>query len=314
MNPTLSGCGICGSEDFSIVLRCRDYNFYSPVIYNIIKCSRCGQVRIDPFPRDRGLSRLLILRRQPGKIDRWYFLNPCRRKIVERFKKRGRLLDIGCGRGEFPADMQKHGWEVYGNDISADVCAYAKKEFALEHVYSEDLLKLDLPDKFFDVVTLWHVFGCLESPLGSLRKINRLLKDDGILIIESPNFYSLQRRFFKEKWFGLSIPYYWYLYSPESLEKVLALAGLKIISRDYFVNPRTDFVSLKRGLLRWLRLERVPDERGERGSFILLGLRKNRVLHKLLRFIFEFFCCALSVSLSLINCGDTFRVYCRKAL
>ena len=302
----LSKCVICGNKDFIFVLKARDYSFSCPTEFSFMKCIRCGQVSVEPKPHGQ-YTHAKISCKKLGRVETWHFLHPDRTKIIGKLRKKGKILDIGCGLGEFLFDMKKYGWEVFGNDVLPDACTYAKKEFKLENVYNHDLLSLDFPDKSFDVVTLWHVLGYLPRPLDTLRKINRILKDDGIVVIESPNFESFQRKLFKEKWYGLGLPGHHHQFSPRSLERVLRLAGFKIIKKDYFVNLRINMISFKRSLLRVLHLERIPDEKGNNESAFLRWMKKYKLI-----FIFEILCFLISFLLALVNCKTCFRVYSNK--
>jgi len=168
-------CAICGGNDCIFLFEAYDYLHYSPSAFNFVKCCRCGNVKVRSHPRIQYCHPPFSYRKK-GKPDIWSFLSPNRVKIVKKFKKRGRILDIGCGLGEFLFDMKKAGWEVFGNDVVADACDYAQKEFSLKNIYNKDLIFLDLPDKFFDAITLWHVIEHIDRPLDSLRKINKILK------------------------------------------------------------------------------------------------------------------------------------------
>jgi 2-polyprenyl-3-methyl-5-hydroxy-6-metoxy-1,4-benzoquinol methylase len=306
-------CAICGSKDFKYLFKSYDYLIHCHHGYDLVKCNQCGQVRINPLPNKKYLVYPLDHTDKFGRIDIFYLLLKLNKVgILERIKKGNTILDVGCGSGEFLFDMKKREWKVFGNDTSYELCAYAQKELGLENIFNKDLISLEFPDKFFDAVTLWHVLEHLNRPMETLKKINNILKDDGVLIIESPNFDSCQRKFFKEKWFALTIPRHIYHFSSQSVEKVLNRAGLKIIKRDYFVNPRIDFVTIKRSLLRYFNLEFVPDNNGINESIILLGLKRYGIIFRILRIIFELLCLVISLFLSLLNCGSCFRVYCKK--
>lgn len=305
-------CGFCGSKDYSLLLKAKNYSYFLPLSFNVIKCSQCGQVRASPYLKHYFHPRAAS--KTQGETDKWYFLNPNRAKIAERFKTKGRIMDIGCGLGEFLADMKGRGWEVYGNDTSSDACAYAREAYGLENIYNEDLISLGFPDKFFDVVTLWHVVGHLEFIVKTFREIRRVLKDDGILVIESPNFDCLQRRLFREKWFGLALPNSINYFSPRRLKEILEPEGLEVIKRDYLVNLRVDFISFKKSLLRSLSLEQPPQAGQKNADAVLEGLKNNKIIRRMLRFGLEVVCFAVALFLSLAGCGMNFRIYCRKRL
>lgn len=308
-------CVICGSEDFIFLLKCYDYFYFRPYGFNLMKCRQCGMVCLNPLPEKSSIYYHADDDKNKTKtkrIDIFNLLNPDRARIVEKFKKPGRILDIGCGSGEFLFNMKSRGWEVFGNESSGDLCNLIKDRFGLQNIYDNDLLVLDFPDKFFDVITLWHVFEHLEYPLESLQKIKKILKDDGLLIIESPNYASCQRKFFKERWFALNVPRHIYQYSPQCLTKLFKSTGLEIFAKNYLVNLRMDFITLKGSILRLFHLEIVPDERERNESLLLIGLKKYKFIYRFLRVSFEIACLALTLILALINCGSTFRVYCRR--
>ncbi|MDP2939661.1 MAG: class I SAM-dependent methyltransferase [Candidatus Omnitrophota bacterium] len=305
-------CNLCGYDDFTLLFSSHNYLIPSSSVFNLVKCNRCQLVFLNPHPKNLIDYYSKDIYKKITKNDIFDFLNPDRSKLIIRFKSGGRVLDIGFGRGEFLFEMENSGWEVFGNELSHDLYVYTKAEFKIKSLYNSDLLYIDLPESFFDVITLWHVLEHLDSPLETLKKINKILKDNGVVIIESPDFASCQRKFFKGKWYALNIPLHIHHFHPQSLKKILNSAGLTIIKKDYFVNPRIDFITLKRSLLRYLHLELVPDAKGRNESVILLGLKKYKILFKLLRLIYECFCLIISLFLSLINCGSCFRLYCRK--
>jgi 2-polyprenyl-3-methyl-5-hydroxy-6-metoxy-1,4-benzoquinol methylase len=305
-------CNFCGSNDFIFLFNGYDYLFPSDEPFKISRCDKCGLVCLNPRPRNITSYYLQEEYKKPTKKDIFAFLEPNRAKIIEGFKTKGRILDIGIGRGEFLFEMKKRGWQVFGNELSDNLYTFAKNEYNLENIYNKDLLDIDFPDKLFDVITLWHVLEHLIDPLKSLKKINKILKEDGLIIIESPNFESLQRKFFKDKWYALGVPRHLYQFSPKILAKVLEESGLKIIRKDYFVNSRIDFVTLKVSLLNSLRLRRLTVSKNGFGVLISGGIKKYRIIFKLLRILLELGCFVFSLFLSLINCGSCFRIYCKK--
>jgi len=303
-------CNLCGNEDFSLLFEGHDYQYFSPLTFKVMKCNNCGLVCLNPRPKE-------IIQYYPerGKgiiKDLFLFLKPNRVKIIKNLKKEGKILDIGCGEGGFLFDMHKEGWKVYGNDISKTGCDFARRELGLENIYDKDLLSLDFPEDFFDIVTMWHTLEHMKKPREILRRINRLLKDDGILIIECPDFSNLQSRFFREKSFALDLPRHFYQFTPKTLEKLLKLTGFKIRKRDYIVNSRISFISLKMSILRWLGIQRVPKRRGEKEPPAIVNFRKTGILWGLARFVVNITCLLLSLFLILINSDTSFRVYCKK--
>jgi len=303
-------CNLCGSEDFSLLFKGHDYQYFSPLTFKVMRCNRCGLVCLNPRPKE--IIHYYPERKEVIEKDYFLFLNPDRIKKVKRLKKRGRILDIGFGHGDFLFDMSKEGWEVYGNEISKTGYDFAREKLGLKNIYNSDLLSLDFPENYFDVVTMWHTLEHMKKPQETLRRINRILKDDGVLIIECPDFSSLQSRFFKDKWFGLDLPRHLYQLSPKILKKLLESAGPKTFRKDYIVNPRISFISLKRSLLRWLGNQRVPIREEIKKPSAIANFRNAKTLWWSVSFVFHLICLLLSLFLILINSDDSFRVYCKK--
>jgi len=303
-------CNLCGSEDFSLLFKGRDYRYFSPLAFKVMRCKRCGLVCLNPRPKE--IIHYYAERKEVIEKDYFLFLDPDRIKKVKGLKKRGRILDIGFGHGYFLFDMSKEGWQVYGNELSKTGYDFARNRLGLENIYNSDLLSLNFPENFFDVVTMWHTLEHMKKPQEILRRINRLLKDGGVLIVECPNFSSLQSRFFKEKWYALDLPRHLYQFTHRVLERLLKLASFEIYKRDYVANPRISFISLKKSLLSWLAIRRAPNREEIEESTTITNLRKSKILWRLVRFVFNLICLLLSLFLISVNSDSCSRVYCKK--
>ena len=105
--------------------------------------------------------------------------------LVERFhiKPGSRILDNGCGRGDFYRGFAHCGMEVYGTDI----------EKVFDDVYSGINLEQDrLPfeDDYFDVVFSKSVIEHIHKPENYMNEMYRVLKPGGRIIIMVPDWQS----------------------------------------------------------------------------------------------------------------------------
>lgn len=304
-------CNLCGSREYKPLFTSRDYLFYSSETFFLVQCSTCGLVFMNPRP----LNMDYYYRDYHRKIldkDLLMWLVPDRARKITQVKRCGTLLDVGCGTGAFLHSMSKLGWEVYGNDTSQHACDYAKNELGLKNVFCGSLISADLPQDYFDMITLWHVLEHLKEPRQTLEKIRLLLKDDGILVIESPDFSSVQSKIFKSKWYGLDLPRHLYQVSPVLLKKMASTAGLAMYKRDYFVNPRFNFIALKMSLLRVLGMRSIPDVSGVSGAEHRDTMPQRTLKRKITGFVFNYLILFVSFLLSLVNSKDAFRIYCKK--
>jgi SAM-dependent methyltransferase len=109
-------------------------------------------------------------------------------KIYKNFSKNTKILDLGCGTGEFIAELQKRGCEVWGVDFDKDAIEVAKKYFKLKNVYNESFEDFfQRPDIFpFDIITFFEVVEHLDNPLKFIQNVKEILKSDGKIILTTP--------------------------------------------------------------------------------------------------------------------------------
>jgi SAM-dependent methyltransferase len=142
--------------------------------------------------------------------------------------ERGRLIDVGCGNGEFLARMQELGWDVVGVEPDPRAAGIGREKYGLK-IYSEILGTADFPPESLDVATLIHVIEHLTDPVSTLKAAKSLLKKGGRLVIHTPNVFSLGHRWFRQDWRGLEPPRHIFLFSPEALRKVAEMAGFEVV-------------------------------------------------------------------------------------
>jgi 2-polyprenyl-3-methyl-5-hydroxy-6-metoxy-1,4-benzoquinol methylase len=140
--------------------------------------------------------------------------------------KPGRALDVGCGRGDLAAGLMAHGWQVEGVEPSPKAAALAERQGV--RVVGPNLATAALARDGYDLVTLRHSLEHLPDPLGDLRRVQRVLRPGGRVVISVPNFASWQRRRFGACWFHLDLPRHRTHFTPSSLATLLQNAGLAV--------------------------------------------------------------------------------------
>lgn len=110
--------------------------------------------------------------------------------------KNNRVLDIGCGGGLFLSKMKVEGAKVIGIELSDSRAYYAQSKHGL------DITKRPIEDSYwesfanaFDVVTLWDVIEHVNYPLATLQHAVKVLKPNGILLIDTPCRDAFYHRF-----------------------------------------------------------------------------------------------------------------------
>ena len=142
--------------------------------------------------------------------------------------KDGALLDVGAGTGFFIRAAKKRGWAVTGIEpnLSARNLANSK---APNTVFDSDALRM-LPEKSFDVITLWHVLEHLPNLEDDIKIFQKLLKPNGRIVVAVPNFKSFDADYFKSFWAAYDVPRHLWHFSQQSISKIFSEVQMKLES------------------------------------------------------------------------------------
>jgi len=145
-----------------------------------------------------------------------------------------RILDVGCGAGEFLTAAKDAGYDVQGIDISEAAVSMCVKRGVTARVanYITDEIQGDL-----DVITMWDVLEHLPNPSGFLARTSELLKDGGLFVAKIPYFAALSVQLAtkapKLRGALLGAPDHVQFYSEQSLQKLLGRYGFHVVSFEY---------------------------------------------------------------------------------
>ena len=137
--------------------------------------------------------------------------------------KGGRIIDVGCGRGDFLFRMKELGWDVLGIETDLLAAEIAKRRGI--PVDTRPLEKTCLPENWADAVIMNHVIEHIYDPVSELTECRRLLKKGGRLVLYTPNTLSLGHEIFRRAWRGLEPPRHLHIFSPATIRTALFLAG-----------------------------------------------------------------------------------------
>jgi 2-polyprenyl-3-methyl-5-hydroxy-6-metoxy-1,4-benzoquinol methylase len=144
-------------------------------------------------------------------------------------KKNGKLLDIGCGTGEFVKNMKSRGYDTFGLEPYSESVKLTRKLIGKEKVirgYIKDIRKF--PNSF-DIITMWHVLEHTYEPLKEVKMIYQKLNEDGLLIFEVPSSDSFVLKLFKDSYTWHMVPEHNIYFTKKSLIKLLKKSGFSII-------------------------------------------------------------------------------------
>lgn len=236
---TAQDCGFCQGKYINLLFRAGDY--ISSKEFAVVRCRNCGLVYTYPSPTIEEIKRFYPdeyydeTKIRYNILARLFIRNleaKRTKKILQNIEDKGAMLDIGCGRGWQLKCFRDKGWEVFGTELKEQSSSFARKELNLD-VRVMDIRECKFKAEYFDVVTLWHTLEHLSQPFQALEEIYRILKREGLLILETPDFDSWQARISKEKWFHLDVPRHYCHFTGAMLEKMLKSAGFSIIKKEY---------------------------------------------------------------------------------
>jgi len=236
----LDHCPICRGDAGRPVLTCRDHTV-SGEAFDIVACEDCGFRFTNPRPTPSALGRYYESEaytphqdRSQDLIDavyRWvrhYTLWSKRRLIAGLVDDPpGRLLDFGCGTGEFLARCQSQGWDAQGLDPDDGARTVAAQKHGLSVEPPKRLH--DLPPDRFDITTLWHVLEHVPDLDDTIQALRRTLAPGGTLVVAVPNWSSLDAHFYGRHWAGYDVPRHLYHFRPRDIQRLFDRFDMQVV-------------------------------------------------------------------------------------
>ncbi|MFA6449039.1 MAG: class I SAM-dependent methyltransferase [bacterium] len=241
-------CPMCGGDSFEEIAAGIDFEYHtSTQEYHFGKCLKCGVLYLNPRPDISELNRIYPPEYAPYHFDKQNLTLRVRNRMEGgRIKKIAALvpneadaLDAGCGGPGFLENMRRYGppgWRLWGNDFNEQVTAELEKRgFKVAPGRFEEI---NLPAGSFDLIFMKQTIEHLETPKEAIAAASRLLRKNGFLIIETPNFDSWDARRYRSKfWGGYHFPRHWTIFNPATLIEAARTAGLSHFSTGFMLSP-----------------------------------------------------------------------------
>jgi SAM-dependent methyltransferase len=207
--------------------------------FTICICDNCGLKFTNPRPSSDNIARyyesedyISHSNKKSGLIPVLYqkvrnITLKQKLKLLRSFQpKAGRILDYGCGTGEFLNTMRSAGWECIGLEPGDKAANAARNNYGLE--IKDPASLRDLPDASFDVITLWHVLEHVHDLDNTLSLIVDKLKSSGTIFIAVPNASSWDAEHYGDHWAAYDVPRHLYHFHSGSIGKLFANHGLNL--------------------------------------------------------------------------------------
>ena len=224
--------------------------------FKILECKNCNFIHATPQPSSQFLKKFYEKKyyqlRKPNYFayqkksgEWWKKIFKSRLILFEKYlKRKGRILDVGCGAGFFLNEAKKRGWDVYGIEPSKFAAEFAKKTFNLKIIHGNYENLENYFNKKFDVIYSHGVLEHISNPNAYFKKIKFFLKKKGLIFSSTANDFNFLQMLYMvgkknfENCKTLKVNP-WFLVPPEhinyfnhtSIKKLYQRSNLKILNQ-----------------------------------------------------------------------------------
>jgi len=205
-----------------------------------VECLGCGLVFRNPRPIADLVTSFYrdeydgAYGRAEGDSDRRSVFESVLRHVECYRRSPGRLLDVGCGDGDFLLMCRARGWSCFGVELSTEAAARAAARglTMLPPDWVQTGPSSDECVWAYDVITLINVLETVPDPLAVLRRVRAALAPNGLIAVRVSNgaFHLALRR--PARWVRAQHQqaFHLFVYSPQALRRLIEAAGLRPVS------------------------------------------------------------------------------------
>lgn len=212
-------CPLCGADSQ------KARQIFQSSSFKIVQCAGCTLGYLAEWPED--ISGIYSESYFTDKQMPEYIMDA--RKKFEYVKKHitpsTRILDYGCGLGDFIGICKENNHNIVGYDIAESVGSYVHKKYGVSVKTGRLEANMYEPSSF-DLITCFDVIEHIPDFIETLSYLFSWLAPGGRLILTTPNLESWDRKVFGKYWYGFTkLPQHILYFSPRTIQRALQKAG-----------------------------------------------------------------------------------------
>jgi len=237
---------LCNGDTFFIISSRNRANENIPIVV----CKNCSLVQVNPRQDEQYYEN--YYRKEYQQIQNADKENLLKKSLTHALRRASFLeeeidlsnktiLDVGCSCGEFLKLVSSYAKRAVGIEPDKTFAEYGRNHYELD-IFSGSLKKYinTCGTERFDIVTLFTVIEHVHSPLSFLRHARKVLKENGLLILEFPEIFGLLKSIKdKRKLSSMFSRHHLQYFSKNTINRILKLAGFDLIK---VIRPKSKYL------------------------------------------------------------------------
>jgi len=235
-------CNLCNANNaqtlYQLSVLPHQVGKYNLDVWDIVKCQICGLIYENPRPGLKSLNEFYRFDHPEDLafVENWFIENEDLNRgrwrqllrAMSRYRKPGKLLDLGCGAGSFLTEAQKAGYDVSGQEISPFFIDYCRNVQNLT-IYTGPIENLEFKDACFDFITAFDLIEHHPDPASLLKEMRRLVKEGGMVVVGTHNIGNYFAQMYGQRWRHLYAIGHLTYFTRRTLTQMMEQNGFEVI-------------------------------------------------------------------------------------
>lgn len=196
------------------------------------QCPNCGLIYVSPRPQESEIEQTYaegddFLESYPAQ-SYWHVLHAMHNlRIVRRYSRPGRILELGSGGGHFLSEAKRRGYRPVGIELNKSRAKRIREEVGVPCEESP-LSSASFPGESFDVLYHCDTISHLSNPIEQFQMMRSRLAPGGVMVFETGNLGDVDARYYRE-YESFLLPEHLFSFGIPSLRKLLDQTGFRLV-------------------------------------------------------------------------------------